>query len=569
MQDKSNILDRPWTSFYDSLVPKTIDYPNKMLWELIGDAARKYPNNLAYEYYGTSVTFEDFMYEIEEAARGLKALGVKEGDVVTICAPNIPEAIISFYAINMVGAISNMIHPLSALKEIENYLVMSKSKYVFAIDIAVEKIINILDKTNIKKIIVLSASEKMNKFLKIIYKLTQSFKANVSYKNSLVISWNKFLDYGYMYDGKYKCKRDTNLEALILYSGGTTGVPKGIVLSNKNFNAVTLQTSSMICSVKAGDTILTIMPIFHAFGLDVCIHTPLSIGVKCILMPIFNYKKFGSLIKQYKPNYIVGVPTLLETMINDKKLKNVDLSFVKDIISGGDVISPDLKRNVDDFMRKHGSNATVRTGYGLTEGSGASCLLPIKNQPEGSIGVPVQDMLYKIIDINTGYTLPAREEGEICISGPNVMLRYLNNEEETKKVMIKDEDGRVWLRTGDIGKMDENGFVYFVQRLKRIIVSSGYNLYPSHIEKVLESCPLVASACVVSKFHLYKGHVAKAFIVLRNGVTNNEDAILEIKEYSKNHLAKYSLPYEYEIREDLPRTLVGKIDYKLLENEEK
>lgn len=569
MKENDKLFDnKPWINFYDFGVPKTIYYPNLMLWELVDKAVKKYPRYLAYEYYGTSATFEEFMFEIEEAARGLKAIGVKEGDVVSICSPNIPQAIIVFYAINMVGAIANMIHPLSALKEIEEYLVMSKSKYIFSIDISLNKILDIYDIINPSKVIVMSASDKMNIFVKFAYRVTQGRKIKIPDKEKTIVSWLDFLDFGKEYSGEFKCKRDTNCEAVILYSGGTTGLPKGIVLSNKNFNAVTMQTSSMISSAKPGDSILTIMPIFHAFGLDVSIHTPLCLGIKCILIPIFNYKKFGSLIKQYKPNYIVGIPTLLDTMINDKKLSGKDLSFVKDIITGGDVVSIDLKKKVDTFMKSHGSLATVRPGYGLTEGSGASCLLPINVQPEGSIGVPLQDMLYKIVDIDTGYTLPANMEGEICISGPNVMMRYLNNTLETDKVLIKDEKGRVWLRTGDVGKMDEDGFVYFVQRLKRIIVSSGYNIYPSHIENIIKGNPNVQDVCVVSKEHPYKGHVAKAFIVLKNGVKASDDVKKNIKRYCEEHLAKFTLPYDYEFREELPKTLIGKVDYKALEIEE-
>jgi len=569
LKKQQNInIDKPWIKFYDPGVPLTIDYPNSMLWEMVRDASLKYPTKLAYEYYGTSVTFRKFMSEIEEAAMGLKAIGVEKDDVVTICAPNIPQAIVIFYAINMVGAIANMIHPLSAEKEIEHYLVLSKSKYVFTIDIAVNKIMNIIDSTVVKKVVVMSASEKMNKFVKAAYILTQGRKIKVPYDKDNVFSWASFLDFGYMYDGECVCKRDTNDPAVILYSGGTTGSPKGILLSNKNFNAATLQTTSMIQPVNPGDTILTIMPIFHAFGLNVCIHTPLCAGVKCILIPIFNYKKFGRLIKQYKPNFIVGVPTLLETMISDEGLKYMNLSFIKDIITGGDVISIPLKKRVDLFMKEHGSNATARPGYGLTEGSGASCLLPVKNQPEGSIGVPCQDIFYRIVDPVTKEVLPYGKEGEICISGTCVMLGYLDNEEENKKTLVPDKNGVLWLHTGDIGKMDENGFVYFVQRIKRIIISSGYNLYPTHIENVIELHPDVETACVIGVPHPYKGQVAKAFIVLSPGVDSSDVIIKEIKKLCSVYLAKYSIPYEYEFRNELPKTMIGKVAYKILEDEE-
>ncbi len=567
---QKNLSDvKPWIKSYDKGVPGSIKYPDLMLWEFIQKATNSYPSNLAYEYYGTSVTFSRFMFEIEEVARSLKSIGVKSNDIVTICAPNIPQAIVSFYAVNMIGAVSNMIHPLSGEKEIENYLSISNSKFALVVDIAANKFLNVIDNTSVEKLVVMNIQDKMNSFTKIAYMLTKGRKIRVSYDDETVISWNTFIDFGYMYSGNYVVKKSTNDLAVILYSGGTTGKPKGIKLSNKCFNAATMQTSSMIKPVNPGDSILTIMPIFHAFGLDVCIHTPLSLGVKCILIPTFNYKKFGRLIRQYKPNFIVGVPTLLDTMINDDSLQCMDLSFVKQIITGGDVISSDLKSRVDSFMNEHGSLATVRPGYGLTEGSGASCLLPASKQPVGSIGVPVQDMIYKIVDVNTGEELPSGCEGEILISGPNVMLGYLNDEEETSKVLIKDKSLKVWLKTGDIGKMDEEGFVYFVQRLKRIIISNGYNIYPCHVENVILKSSYVDSVCVVSMPHKYKTSVAKAFIVLNKGEEDTDNIRLEIKKLCEIYLSKYCVPYEFEFRKELPKTLLGKIDYKALEEEER
>ncbi len=559
-------INAPWREFYDEGVPKSIDYPDKMLWEMINESALRNPSSPAYEYYGSSITFKRLMYEIEESARSLKAFGVKEGDKVTIISPNMPQAIVLFYAINMVGAVSNMVHPLSAEKEIEHFINLSNSKLVFTVDIAYPKVLNVVKNTTVK-VVVMSVSEKMNKITRLAYKLTQK-KIKVNYEDENIFSFSSFIDFGYMYDGKYKVKRKSKDEAVILYSGGTTGESKGIVLSNNNFNAATLQTGCMIMPAGPGDSVLTIMPIFHAFGLDVCVHTPLVFGVKCTLIPVFNYKTFGRLIKQYKPNFIVGVPTLLNSMINDPILKDMDLSFVKDIITGGDVVNPELKRKVDTFMKKHGSNATVRPGYGLTEGAGASSLLPRNKQKEGSTGVPCQDCYYMITKPNTLEELPFNEVGEICISGPNVMIGYLSDKEETNKVLEKDSKGRIWLHTGDLGKMDNDGFIYFTQRLKRVIISSGYNLYPSHIESIIRKHPLVSEVCVIGKPHPYKNEIAKAFITLINNDVNKDKVIKEIKKLTSEYLAKYSIPYEYEVLESMPRTNLGKIDFKYLEKKE-
>lgn len=563
-QKNTNI--RPWVDFYDKGVPKTFEYPNMMLWEYMLNNMEEYPNSIAYEYYGTKVSFRKFKKEIEECARSLKEIGVKTGDIVTVIAPNIPEAIILFYAINMAGAVSNMVHPLSAKKEIESYLRMTKSKYVFALDMAIENIVEVKENTYIDKLIVLSASNKMNSIVKFAYNLTQK-KSKIP-NEDYIMSWSDFIDFGYLYDGEYKIKRDMYDDAIILFSGGTSGKPKGIVLSNNNLNAPTMQTGSMIEPAGPGDSILTIMPVFHALGLDVCVHTPLSKGVKCVLIPIFNYKKFARLIKQYKPNFIVGVPALLETMVNDESIQDMDLSFIKDIIIGGDILSDTIKKKVDKFMKSHGSSATARVGYGLTEGSGPSTLMPRKIQPKESIGLPCQDMDYKIINPNTLETLEPNQEGEIVISGPNVMKGYLNDPEEDKNVFIK-EKNKVWLRTGDMGHMDENGYVYFTQRLKRIIVSSGYNVYPSQIESIISKHALVKEVCVVAKPHPHKSYVAKAFIVLNKEVSDISDIKSEIKNLCKEYLPKYSIPYEYEFRSELPRTKLAKIAYKELEDEEK
>lgn len=568
LKKQQNINTKPWMDFYDKGVPKTIEYPDKMLWELVKDTRDRTPNYLAYEYYGSTATFRKLMNEIEMCARSLKAIGVEKDDIVTICSPNVPQAIILFYAINMIGAISNMLHPLSAEKEIEGYLSLTKSKYMFTIDIACEKVLNVLEKTNLEKIVVFSAADKMNKITKIAYNLTKGRHIKVDYDNEYIISWNNFIDYGYMYDGEIICKRKTTDPAVILFSGGTTGKPKGIVLSNLNFNAETMQTSSMIEKSEAGDSILSIMPIFHALGLDVCIHTPLTIGVKCILIPVFNCKAFGRLIKQYKPNYVVGVPTLFETMINDPGVKEMNLSFIKNLIVGGDTMPPELKKRIDEFMSEHSSIATIRSGYGLTESAGAVCLLPKETQPVGSIGIPNQDMIFKIVDPETLEELNPGETGEIWVSGPNVMIGYLNNEEETKKALIQDKEGRTWLRTGDLGYLDEKGFIYFALRLKRIIISSGYNLYPSNIENVIMKHPMVSSVCVIGVPHPHKTCVPKAFIVLKEQNIDTEEVTKELKKLCEQYLAKYSLPYYYEYRESLPKTMVGKIAYKQLEDEE-
>lgn len=553
----------PWYKFYGNVAPK-LDYPDLTMYELIEKTAKKYPNNIALEYYKIIETYSTFMAKINRVAKSLKTIGVKENDVVTICMPNTPAAVEMFYAVNKVGAIANMIHPLSSENEIKLYLTLSKSKYVLSIDASYEKIKNIVQQTDVENIILSFPNDNMNIVMSGLYWLKIGRKSKVI-PDVNTMTWHQFLEKGKNYKGETKVSRNTKDKALILYSGGTTGDPKGIVLSNLNFNALAMQAHLMCDPSKAGDSILSIMPIFHGFGLGVCIHTPLYIGMKCILIPTFSAKNFASLIKQNKPNFLVGVPTLFEALLKSKKIKKKDLSCVTCIVSGGDSLSPELKKKVDAFLKEHGSKYQIREGYGLTECSGASCLTPSNFYKENSIGIPFPDTTYKIVKIGTFDEADPNEDGEIVINGPSVMIGYLEDQEETNNVLKIHDDGKIWLHTGDIGCIDKNSFVYFKQRLKRIIVSSGYNLYPKYIENVIESHPDVLTSSVVGIPHPYKMQVAKAYIVLKDGVKATYEVKKSIKDHCTKNLAKYSLPYEYEFRDAIPKTKIGKVDYRKLE----
>ena len=553
----------PWYKYYDK--GGKLEYPKLTIYQLIEKTCNAYPNNYAFEYYGNRITYKEFLIRIKKTASSLIELGVKEGDRVTICMPNTPVAVITFYAINMIGATASMIHPLSSENEIEFYLNESNSKYILTIDLVYDKLMSVVDKTNIERIIVSSVSDDMSKFMHFMYWFFSGRKNKIE-KNEKAIFYNELLKLG-VYDRDMECcKRKLDDEAVILYSGGTTGSPKGIVLSNLNFNALAMQCHLMCDPAKAGDSILAILPIFHGFGLGVSIHTPLYIGMKVILIPDLSPRKFGSLIKKYRPNFITGVPTLYEALLKTKLKKN-DLSSLTCVVSGGDTLLPSFKKIVDKFLREHGSSAQIRCGYGLTECTGASCLNPRREYRDNSIGIPLPDMKYKIVKIGTYNEAKAGEDGEICISGPTVMKGYLNNPDETSKTLIKHSDGRIWLHTGDIGCMDSDGFIYFKQRLKRMIVSSGYNIYPSYVEDIIKKHPKVDTCVVIGIPHEYKKQVAKAYIVLKDGEKANATVKKSIKKHCEDNLSKYSWPYEYEYRDSLPTTLVGKVAYKKLEEE--
>lgn len=553
----------PWYKYYGN--NNDIKYPDMTIFELINKTAESYPFNYAYEYYGKKVTYREFIYKIKKCASALIELGVHEGDRVTICMPNTPVAIITFYAINYIGATASMIHPLSSSSEIEYYLNESNSKYILTIDLVYDKLMSIVDKTGIDKIIVSSVSDDMSNFKRVMYWFFSGRKNKIE-KNDKAIFYNDLIKLGIDYKELQPVKKGVDDEAVILYSGGTTGSPKGIILSNMNFNALAMQCHIACDPAREGDSILAVLPIFHGFGLGVSIHTPLYIGMKVILVPDFSPRKFGGLIKKYNPNFITGVPTLYEALLK-VKLGKRSLTHLNCVVSGGDTLIPEFKKQIDEYLRNHGSKAQIRCGYGLTECTGACCLNPRREYRDNSIGIPMPNMDFKIVKIGTKQQADFYQDGEICISGPTVMKGYLNDKEETKKVLVKHGDGKIWLHTGDIGCMDEDGFVYFKQRLKRLIVSSGYNVYPSYIENVLMGLSEIDSCVVIGVPHPYKKQVAKAYIVLKDGVKLTVALKKKIKRHCETNLARYSWPYEYEFRDKLPKTLVGKVAYKELEKE--
>ena len=557
--------DRPWIKFYKEGVSPNLVYSEGSLVGNLLDAVSRFPQYPAYEYYGNTVTYRAFYEDIRTCAAALKEIGVKENDKVSICMPNTPSAITMFYAINMVGAVACMVHPLSGENEIEYYLNESGSKVLFVLDLVYDKVRHIADNTKVEKVIIGSISDNLKTIKKFLYKYKSRGKTPRIETTYNIMLFKEFLNYGHSFNGEVTTLRKPEDLAVILYSGGTSGSPKGIMLSNLNYNALALQSHLMCDPSKEGDSVLAILPIFHGFGLGVCVHTPLCCGMKLILIPDFSPKKLVKEIKKHQPNFLCAVPSLYESLAKSGKIGKKDLACVKCAVCGGDFMSASLKKLIDDCLKSHGSDAEVRIGYGLTEASAATCLTPTGGYKEGSICIPFPDTYYKIVKIGTHEKADPMEDGEICISGPTVMMGYLNNPEETMQTLRKHADGKVWLHTGDVGCMDEDGYVYFKQRLKRIIISNGYNLYPTYIEDIINSHPSVLTSTVVGIPHPKKVQVAKAFIVLKEGIEPSRDVLKSIKDHCALNLATYSLPAEYEFRKDLPKTLVGKVAYTKLE----
>ena len=568
-KNKKTSQSAAWQKYYqEEGVPDHIDYPNCSMVDMVMQSAEKWPDNIAYSYYGHKVTYKNFVKKIEKTARALKNYGVKEGDRVTICMPNTPEGITMVYAVNMVGAICNMVHPLSSEKELEYYIKVAESKYVLVFDAVFDKVYRLRDTAQLERIIVVRPSDGLGFLKQRMYKLLHVKKVRLPANDGRVVLWEDFIANSYFYQGNYHEERSGDDPAIIMYSGGTTGAPKAVLLSNLNINAESICDGTMIRQIVPGASVLSILPLFHCFGLGVCIHTPLCKGMNCILIPAFSHKQFADIIKKNAPNFIVGVPTLFEALVNTK-LKNNELESVTAVICGGDALNQTLRDKVNHYLESHGSNAKIRVGYGLTEGSGAVCLSPENAFADGIIGVPFPDTDFKIVKNDTFKELPAGEEGEICISGPLVMMGYLNDDAENAQVLRIHDDGKTWLHTGDLGYVGEDGLVYFAQRLKRMIISSGYNIYPTHLESIINSHEAVLTSTVIGIDHPHKGQVPKAFIVLKPGYKPGKRIEREIRELLERNIPIYALPTTYEFRDKLPQTKVGKVAFRELEKEEK
>ncbi len=557
----------PWKDYLGD-VPMHLDYFEGSMFEAVKAVAEKYPKYIAFDFMGKSTTYETLVKEIEICAKALKTIGVRQGDKVTIAMPNCPQAIYLFYAVNLVGGIANMIHPLSAEKEIEFYLNESESVTAITLDQFYGKFEAVRKNTKVVNIIIASIKDALAQPIKAGYMLTAGRKIQKIPADAPVIRWKEFraLSHHCFYD--YKVTRTGDDPAVILYSGGTTGTTKGIVLTNKNFNALGQQVIAANPMFRPGDKMLAAMPIFHGFGLGVCIHTMLTQGGRCILVPRFTPKSYAKDLVKNRCNFIAGVPTLYEALLRLPDMDGKDLSCLKGVFSGGDSLSVELKKKLDKFLYDHHATIQVREGYGTTETVTACCLTPSHMFKEGSIGLPFPDTYIKIVEPGTDRELPYGTEGEILLAGPTVMKEYMHHPQETAQTLRTHEDGLTWVYTGDLGVMDDQGFVYFKGRAKRMIVTSGYNVYPAQLENILDALDIVQMSCVIGVPDSYKMQKVKAFVKLAAGVEPTKRTKQMILEHCRKHVAKYAMPYDIEFREDLPKTLVGKVAYRVLEEEE-
>ena len=529
-------------------------YSDKSMTAEVFAVGKQYPRLAAYEFMGMSRSFSAFEAEVRTAARAFYALGIRAGERVMISLPNVPQAVVLFYALNLIGAVACMTHPLSSADEMAELLTSARPRAFVTLYQFYDKFKSVLASSSAEVTILTGPGDALSAPLARVLSLRDKKPARgeklLRYREFLRLARGAAGD-GYEHDGR------GNDVAAVLYSGGTSGKTKGILLTNQNFNAQAALTAIAGDCLIPDTKFLAVMPIFHGFGLGVCIHSALLQGVTSLLVPRFTVESYARLLKTSRPQYIAGVPTLFEALLRLPGAEKLDLSMLRGVFSGGDSMPTELKNRFDAYMKSCGATIVVREGYGLTECVTACCLTPSEEHREGSIGLPYAETLFKIVETDANY-------GEICISGPTVMRGYDNDEEETNATLRRHEDGRIWLHTGDIGEIDEDGFVYFRGRMKRMIITSGYNVYPRQVEAALMRHPSVRECCVVGVEDDYRMQRVKAYVALEKGIEPGELAIEALREHCRATLAPYNRPRDYEILEEFPKTLVGKIAFSQL-----
>ena len=560
---------KPWLKYYET-VPHEISFPRISMYESVSLAVSDFYDSIAYDFMGKKVTYLEFKKQIDQCANALAALGLEKGDRVTISMPTSPPGIICFYAVNKLGAVASMIHPLSTESEIEFYCKVSKSRFALTMDMWLNTFRPAAQRAGVEKLLICKMQDYLPSHLAVLYWLKAGRKNPAIPNNDpMIVDWKKFV---MKKEHPQVLRADVSADdlAVILYSGGTTGTPKGIMLSNYNFVSEGLMCAHWVGMNKDYSDILAMLPIFHGFGLGVCVNTALSNGGKCVLVPMFEADLAADMIKK-RPNFLIGVPTLFEALNKNRKFNKSDLSCLYACFSGADTLPRTVKERFESIVeRQGGKGVKLLEGYGLTEAVTAIMAMPMGEYRENSIGIPFPNMLAKIVKKDTTEEAPVGEEGELCLNGPAVMMGYLDQPEETDNVLKKHDDGLVWLHSGDIATMDDDGFFYFKLRDKRMIKSSGMNVYPAQVEGQLYKHDAVSECCVIGVPDLEQVERVKAFIVLKDEFKSRSgpDMEKELILFCRKDLIKWSCPREIEFIDEIPKTKVGKVAFTELVDRE-
>lgn len=545
------------------------EYPEYSFYEHLRCGALNHLDLCAVEFQGKKYSYKQLLNNIEEVAASLISMGVKKGDYVSVVCPNTPQALFMIYAVNRIGAVANMIHPLLSANEIQQFVENTNSVAILTLDMIYPKFAKIKWNTETKpKFILAKIADALPWYAKPIYSLKNKLELSFNSEHD-IIYWNAFIEIGKTQkeimpadDGK------AGDVAVILYSGGSSGKPKGVMITNLNINSLAMHTYDIggIEDV-VGKKSLAVMPLFHGFGLVICVHAMLSLGFHIYLLPKYDFNECSKLIFKKKINCIYGVPGLFEALIRSEYIDKADLSFMELLVCGGDKLPEKLQKRVNKLLKKGGADVVLREAYGQTECVAGCSINPKFDTRIGSAGIAYPDVYFKIVRPGTQEELPDGEDGELCVSGPLVMKGYYKNEEATVKALQKHGDGKIWLHTGDMFSKDKDGYIYFRQRNSRMIICGGYNVYATQVEEAICTCPAVAQSCVVGMKDRIYGQKIAAFVVLNSKDADKENVKRKIMDCCRNNLSEYSLPHEIIFRDELPVTNMGKVDYLSLEKE--
>ena len=555
---------KPWLKYYDQkFIDQTL--PALSAFEYVCQRSKNHLNDTALEYYGRKFTYADLIVNVKKTAAALRGAGVKKGDIITVVSIMTPEIIALFYAADMMGATLNLVDPRYSVEGIREYIEEVDSHLLVCLNVVYERCRQAAKRTNVEKVIVLSPADSLPPVMAVGYKLTTPDKNKYA---SNVIRWKQFIKGG---EGQSIAAEpyDPGHACIVVHTGGTTGSPKGVMLTDDCFNGIALQFQAYPKLFHRGQKLMNVMPPFIAYGFACGIHLPLVLGFTVVIIPNLDPAKLGSLVLKYKPEHMFGVPTHYQQLASDPKLRDKDLSFIINYAAGGDSLSRGAEQTVNDFLAAHGARYPIAKGYGMTEVSSAATVAAGLDNKPGSVGIPMVNTVVAAFEPGTDRELPIGQRGELCISGPCLMKGYYNKPEETAILLRRHPDGRVWAHTGDMGYLDEDGFVYLDSRIKRMIIRhDGFKVFPSMIENVVSRHPAVHQCSVVGcadKDHV-QGRLPFVYIVLKADTTaKKKQVIRELERMCAEELPEYVQPVAYKFISSMPMTPVGKVDYRQLE----
>ena len=555
---------KPWLKYYDQkFIDQTL--PALSAFEYVCQRSKNHLNDTALEYYGRKFTYADLIVNVKKTAAALRGAGVKKGDIITVVSIMTPEIIALFYAADMMGATLNLVDPRYSVEGIREYIEEVDSHLLVCLNVVYERCRQAAKRTNVEKVIVLSPADSLPPVMAVGYKLTTPDKNKYA---SNVIRWKQFIKGG---EGQSTAAEpyDPDHACVVVHTGGTTGSPKGVMLTDDCFNGIALQFQAYPKLFHRGQKLMNVMPPFIAYGFACGIHLPLVLGFTVIIIPNLDPAKLGSLVLKHKPEHMFGVPTHYQQLAADPKLRDKDLSFIINYAAGGDSLSRGAEQTVNDFLAAHGARYPIAKGYGMTEVSSAATVAAGLDNKPGSVGIPMVNTVVAAFEPGTDQELPIGQRGELCISGPCLMKGYYNKPEETAILLRRHPDGRVWAHTGDMGYLDEDGFVYLDSRIKRMIIRhDGFKVFPSMIENVVSRHPAVHQCSVVGcadKDHV-QGRLPFVYIVLKADTTaKKKQVIRELERMCAEELPEYVQPVAYKFISSMPMTPVGKVDYRQLE----